>query len=66
VVVSVAADQVAAVLGAAAAAGVPAAVIGQVGGDQCIADGAFALPRAVAQRTWQEAIPNLMAQTAAN
>ena len=33
-------------LGAAAAAGVPAAVIGQAGGDQCIADGAFAVPLA--------------------
>ena len=66
VVVSVAPDQVAAVLGAAAAAGVDAAVVGQAFGDQCIADGAFAVPRAVAQRVWQEAIPTLMAQTAGN
>jgi len=63
VVVSVGADQVAAVLGAAAAAGVPAAVIGDAGGDQCIADGAFSVPRSEARRVWQEAIPTLMAQT---
>src|SRR4029077_611966 len=36
VVVAVTPDQVAAVLGAAAAAGVPAAVVGQAGGDACI------------------------------
>jgi phosphoribosylformylglycinamidine synthase subunit PurL len=66
VVVAVAPEQVAAVLGAAAAAGVPAAVVGQAGGDQCIADGAFAVPLEQAQRTWQEAIPTLMAQTGAN
>jgi phosphoribosylformylglycinamidine synthase len=66
VVVSVAPEQVAAVLGVAAAAGVPAAVVGQAGGDQCIADGAFAVPRALAQRTWQEAIPTLMARSAPN
>jgi len=60
VVVAVAPEQVAAVLGRAAAAGVPAAVIGQARGDQCIADGAFSLPRAVARATWRDAIPNLM------
>jgi phosphoribosylformylglycinamidine synthase len=66
VVVSVTADQVAAVLGVAAVAGVPAAVVGQAGGDQCIADGAFTVPLADARRTWQTAIPNLMAQTPTN
>ena len=60
VVVAVAAEQVAAVLGTAAAAGVPAAVIGQAGGDQCIADGAFSVPLATARRSWRDAIPNLM------
>jgi phosphoribosylformylglycinamidine synthase len=63
VIVSVTAEQVAAVLGAAAAAGVDAAVVGQAFGDQCIADGAFAVALAAARRTWQEAIPNLMAKS---
>ena len=63
VVFSVTPDQVAAVLGAAAAAGVPAAVIGQAGGDRCIADGAFSVPLADAHRAWHDAIPNLMAPT---
>jgi hypothetical protein len=54
---------VAAVLGAAAAAGVDAAVVGQANGDRCIADGAFAVALAEATRAWQEAIPNLMARS---
>ena len=66
VVVSVTHEQVAAALGVAAAAGVPAAVVGQAGGAQCIADGAFAVPLADAQRVWSEAIPNLMAKTPTN
>jgi|tagenome__1003787_1003787.scaffolds.fasta_scaffold20987109_5 phosphoribosylformylglycinamidine (FGAM) synthase-like enzyme len=61
VVVAVAAEQVAAVLGAASAAGVPAAVIGQAGGDQCIAEAAFSVPVETALRTWRDAIPTLMA-----
>ena len=60
VVLSVEADQVAAVLGVAAAAGVPAAVVGQAGGDECIADGAFSVPLREAHRAWHDAIPNLM------
>ena len=60
VVVAVDADQVAAVLGAASAAGVAAAVIGSAGGDQCIADGAFSVSLGAARQAWQEAIPNLM------
>jgi hypothetical protein len=63
VVASVAAEQVAAVLGVAAAAGVPAAVVGLAAGDQCIADGAFAVPLAEAKQTWQQAIPNLMTKS---
>jgi hypothetical protein len=63
VIVSVTHDQVAPALGVAAAAGVPAAVVGQAGGDQLIADGAFAVPLAEAKRTWQDAIPNLMAKS---
>jgi hypothetical protein len=59
--VAVGPEQVAAVLGAASAAGVPAAVIGQAGGDQCIAEAAFSVPVETALRTWQDAIPNLMA-----
>jgi len=58
--VAVAPEAVAAVLGRAAAAGVPAAVIGQARGDQCVADGAFSVPLAVAHATWHHAIPNLM------
>jgi phosphoribosylformylglycinamidine synthase len=60
VVVAVAPEQVAAVLGRASAAGVPAAVIGQAGGDQCIADGAFSVRLADAHAAWRDAIPNLM------
>jgi phosphoribosylformylglycinamidine synthase len=63
VVLAVAPDEVAAVLGAAAAASVPAAVIGQAGGDQCVADFAFAVSLADARRAWHGAIPNLMAPT---
>jgi phosphoribosylformylglycinamidine synthase len=60
VVVAVAPEQVAAVLGRAAAAGVPAAAIGQAVGDQCIADGAFSVRLADAHAAWRDAIPNLM------
>jgi phosphoribosylformylglycinamidine synthase len=60
VVLAVEHEQVAAVLGAAAAAGVPCAVVGQAGGAECTADGAFAVPLAVAHRAWRDAIPNLM------
>jgi len=63
VVLAVTRDQVAAVLGAAAVAGVPAAVIGQAGGDACIADGAFSVSLVDAHRAWHDAIPNLMAPT---
>ena len=61
VVVAVTADHVAAVLGAAAAAGVPAAVVGEAGGNECTADGAFSVTLTDARQTWREAIPNLMA-----
>jgi phosphoribosylformylglycinamidine synthase len=60
VVVAVAPEQVAAVLGRASAAGVPAAAIGQAGGDECIADGAFSVRLADAHAAWRDAIPNLM------
>ncbi|MGO9874159.1 MAG: phosphoribosylformylglycinamidine synthase subunit PurL [Acidimicrobiia bacterium] len=63
VVVTAAAEQVAAVLGAAATAGVPVAVIGQTGGDRCIAEGAFSVPLAGAHEVWRQAIPTLMAAT---
>jgi len=61
VVVTVTAEQVAAVLGAAATAAVPVAVIGRTGGDRCIADGAFSVPLAQAHDVWRQAIPTLMA-----
>jgi phosphoribosylformylglycinamidine synthase len=60
VVVSVAPEQVAAVLGRAAAADVPAAAIGQAGGEQCIADGAFSVRLAAAHDAWRNALPDLM------
>jgi len=63
VVVTVAADQVAAVLGAASAAGVPVANIGRAGGDHCIADEAFSVSLAAAHQAWKEAIPALMRAT---
>jgi phosphoribosylformylglycinamidine synthase len=63
VVVTVAAEHVAAVLGAAAAAGVPVATIGHAGGSQCIADHVFTVPLATAHEVWKEAIPTLMKST---
>ena len=66
VVVSVTHDQVAAALGVAAVAGVPAAVVGQAGGPQCIADDAFAVSLTEARQVWSDAIPNLMAKTPTN
>lgn len=41
----------------AAAAGVPAAVIGDAGGERLVARGAFDVARADAERVWREAIP---------
>ena len=64
VVLSVSPEQVAAVLGAASAAGVPVATIGHAGGDQCTADAAFSLSLASAKQAWMDAIPNLMSPTA--
>ena len=55
--VSVAPDRVAAVLGRAVAAGVPAAVVGEAGGDRLVADGAFDVPLADAERAWRDATP---------
>ena len=64
--VAVAAEQVAAVLGAAAAAGrARRGRSGQAGGEQCIADGAFSVPLG-RPSAWHDAIPNLMAQTTEN
>ena len=60
VVVAVPAEGVAAVLGAASAAGVPVAVIGEAGGTECIAESAFSVSLATAQQAWRDAIPNLM------
>jgi phosphoribosylformylglycinamidine synthase len=60
VVVAVAPEQLAAVLGRTSAAGVAAAAIGQAGGDQCIADGAFSVRLEAARDAWRNAIPDLM------
>jgi phosphoribosylformylglycinamidine synthase len=61
VVLSVAPDSVAAVLGRAVAAGVPAAVVGEARGDRLIADGAFDVSLADASRVWRNALPALLA-----
>ena len=68
VLVSVAPDERDAVLGAARAAGVPAAVIGETGGDRIriSVDGALAVDRAVreAETAWATEIERRMARRA--
>jgi phosphoribosylformylglycinamidine synthase len=60
VVVAVSPDNVVAVLGAAAAAGVPAAAIGRAVGDRCNAPGAFDVALTDADHVWRDALPMLM------
>ncbi len=52
--------ETAAVCGAAAAAGVPARVVGVAGGDRLIAKGAFDVALADATHAWRDALPALM------
>jgi phosphoribosylformylglycinamidine synthase len=63
VVLSVAVDRVDAVLERAAAASVPAAVVGEAGGDELVASGAFRVGLADATRAWRDAIPSIMGAT---
>ena len=57
VALSVAPGGVAPVMERAAAAGVPAAVIGDAGGGRLVASGAFDVDLADAERAWRDAIP---------
>ncbi len=63
VVLSVGPDQLDEVLGRAGAAGVPATVLGDAGGSDLHADGAFTVPVATATSAWRDAIPSIMAAT---
>jgi phosphoribosylformylglycinamidine synthase subunit PurL len=63
VVLSVGPDRLDEVLGRAGAAGAPAAVLGDAGGSDLHADGAFAVPVATATSAWRDAIPSIMAAT---
>jgi phosphoribosylformylglycinamidine (FGAM) synthase-like enzyme len=60
VVVSVERDNLAAVLARAATASVPAAAIGDAGGNRLVAADAFDVSLHDAHRVWRDAIPNLM------
>jgi phosphoribosylformylglycinamidine synthase len=60
VVLAVSPAQTAAVLDRAASAGVPAAEIGESGGDHLTARGAFHLPLADASDAWTNGIPRRM------
>ena len=57
VVLAVPAAELAAVMSAAAEAGVPAAEIGVAGGDRLRADGAFDVALADAHRAWSNGLP---------
>jgi phosphoribosylformylglycinamidine synthase len=65
VVLSVARDNLAAVLARAATAGVPAGAIGDAGGPRLVAANAFDLSLDQARATWRDAIPKLMGDVAA-
>jgi phosphoribosylformylglycinamidine synthase len=60
VIVSVAQENVAAVLARAATSRVPAAVIGTATGDRLVAANAFNVELTTAQHTWTTALPRLM------
>jgi phosphoribosylformylglycinamidine synthase len=63
VALSVAPDRGEAVLERAAAAGVPARVVGEAGGDELVAAGAFRVAVADATTAWRDAIPSIMGAT---
>jgi phosphoribosylformylglycinamidine synthase len=60
VVLSVAPAEVDGVLATAAAAGVPAGVLGRAGGDRLDAEGAFSVSLADATHAWRDAIPDIL------
>jgi phosphoribosylformylglycinamidine synthase len=60
VICAVEKDKLAAVLGRAAAAGVPAVVLGEATGRRLIATGAFDIALTDAHAAWRDAIPTLM------
>ena len=60
VVCSVDPEESAAVLGEAAAAGVPARVVGSAAGDRLVASGAFDVALADAASAWRDTLPRLM------
>jgi hypothetical protein len=60
VVCAVNPHETAAVCGAAAAAGVPARVVGVAAGDRLIAKGVFDVALADATHAWRDALPALM------
>jgi phosphoribosylformylglycinamidine synthase len=64
VVASVALDRVAGVLGRCAAAGVPAAVVGEAAGGVLEAKGVFHVTVAAAERVWRGALPERMGAVA--
>jgi phosphoribosylformylglycinamidine synthase len=61
VVVAVDEERVDEILGRAAAAGVPAALIGVAGGDRLRWAGAFDVGLAEAERAWRDALPSALA-----
>ncbi len=60
VVASVAPDRLDEVLDRAGSGGVPATVIGDAGGDDLRAEGAFTVARADAEHAWRDALPSIM------
>ncbi len=66
VVLSVDPGAVAQVLERAAAAGVPAAAIGEAGGDRLVAGGAFDVALADAEHAWRDAIPSALGSAVAH
>jgi phosphoribosylformylglycinamidine (FGAM) synthase-like enzyme len=60
VVLAVPGDRVAAVLGRAVAASVPAKLVGDARGDRLVASGAFDVSLADATRAWRDTLPALL------
>ena len=63
VLLSVAPDRVEIVRARAEGARVPVGELGDAGGDALVSEGAFAVPLAVAESRWRDAIPTRMAAT---
>jgi phosphoribosylformylglycinamidine synthase subunit PurL len=60
VVLSVAPDRINEVLGRAGSGRVPSVILGDAGGDDLHADGAFHVPLAEAEHAWRDALPSIM------